>query len=143
LTVGATAVIVLVAVTPLSTLWLDDVMALPPHLLTLAQPALTLALLLPGLAVLQSWYQGAIVNSRRTRGVTESVFLYIVIISLIMGTGVLVQGPAGLHVTIIALEIAGVAQVIWLWRRSRSAIHALTAADATEHLGAPSPVPAE
>ncbi|MGC9348134.1 MAG: hypothetical protein ACP5JG_08365 [Anaerolineae bacterium] len=143
LTLASTAVIVVVAATPLSNLWLDDVMALPPHLLELAQAALYLALLLPGIAVLLSWYQGVIVNSHRTRGVTESVLMYIIVIGSVMGAGVFMQGPAGLYVAVAALEIAGAVQVAWLWHRSRPAVHALVAKATAERLGPPAPVPAE
>jgi len=34
-------------------------------------------LALPAMSVLQSWFQGAILHSKRTRGLTESVVVYI------------------------------------------------------------------
>jgi Na+-driven multidrug efflux pump len=127
LAVGSSLLIVLITATPLATLWLGEVMALPPRLLTMGRNALWLALLLPLLALFQSWYQGIIVNSQRTRGITESVALYFVVVGLVLGIGVALQRFTGLYVAVVAMVVAGVAQVAWLWRRSRPAVAALAA----------------
>lgn len=125
LAVGSSVLIVLITATPLAQLWLGDVMALSPRLLTLGRTALWLALPLPLLALLQSWYQGIIVNSQQTRGITESVALYFVVIGLVLGAGVALQRFAGLYVAVAGMVVASVAQVVWLWRRSRPALKAI------------------
>ncbi len=69
LAAGSTAVLVLLAVTPLSIFWFERVSGLSPELAELANTALWLALLWPAINVYQSWFQGAIVHSRKTRGI--------------------------------------------------------------------------
>lgn len=122
---GALILTVVVVVTPLSQLWLTRVMALPPKLATLGQNALWLGLLLPPLALLQSWHQGMIVHSKRTRGITESVILYLVVTAGVLGIGVMLQQLPGLTITVIGMTVAGLTQVGWLWWRSRSAAQTL------------------
>jgi len=70
---AATGLLLLITLTPLSTIWFERVLALSPELSELAQTGLLIALPLPALSVWQSWYQGAILHSRRTRGITASV----------------------------------------------------------------------
>lgn len=123
---GLAVLVVLVAVTPLAQVWLDDVMALPDNLLPLGRQALWLATLLPILALLQSWYQGIIVNSRRTRGVTESVVLYMVVMVVAFAIGVAMQRAAGLIVAVAAMGVAALVQVTWLRHRSRPVVRSLT-----------------
>ncbi|MBN1249848.1 MAG: hypothetical protein JXC32_19455 [Anaerolineae bacterium] len=136
--VGSFLLIAVVAATPLSELGLSTVMALPPNLVLMGQRALVLALLLPSLAVLQSWYQGMIIHSggshdrRSTRGITESVALYLLVTAIVLGAGVGLQRFAGLGVAIVGMEIAGLVQVGWLWRRSRPAAHELAAAGSVD-----------
>ncbi|MCJ7738761.1 MAG: hypothetical protein MUQ10_15855, partial [Anaerolineae bacterium] len=113
--VGSLLLTVVVVATPLATLWFDNVMALSPALVELGKQALWPALPLSLLAVLQSWYQGTIVHSRHTRGVTESVVLYLVVTAIVMGIGIATQRFPGLAIAIFALDAAVLAQVGWLW----------------------------
>ncbi len=110
-----------VAATPLSTLWLADLSALSPPLVELARLGLWLALPMPGLSVLQSWYQGALVNSRRTRGVTEAVVIFLVACSAMLGIGVAWGRTTGLYVGLAGFTTATLLQTGWLWWRSRPA----------------------
>ncbi|MGC9466995.1 MAG: hypothetical protein ACP5HS_00250 [Anaerolineae bacterium] len=123
--VALLALAALTVATPLALLWLREVMAVPSDLVVLSRDALALSLLLPPLAVLQSWFQGVIVHSKRTRGITESVMVHFCLTALVLGVGVAARRLAGLHVTMMALEIATLAQVGWLWYRSRPAVRAL------------------
>jgi len=72
LVTAMTLLLFMVIATPLAGLWLGQVGGADPSLAALAQQGLWLGLLLPGLRVLQSWYQGAITYSRHTRGVNRS-----------------------------------------------------------------------
>lgn len=125
LAIGSLFLIGLVVATPIAIVWLSTVMALPSQLVALGRQALWWALLLPSLALLQSWYQGMIVHSERTRGITESVTLYLVVIAAVLGVGVTLQRFTGLVIAIVGLEIAGLTQVGWLWYRSRPAAREL------------------
>jgi hypothetical protein len=127
---GITAVIALLIVaTPLANIWLSVVMALPTDMVPISQGALWLGIGLPMLAVLMSWFQGRIMHSRYTRSITEATALYSLLMVTILGAGIATQRFTGLYVAVAANSIAGLAQVSWLWRRSRS----------TQYMGTSSP----
>ncbi|HID89232.1 MAG TPA: hypothetical protein EYH27_01935 [Anaerolineales bacterium] len=128
LTAGTTALLLLVAATPLSSLWFGRVSALSPRLAALASHGLWLALPLPGLNVLQSWYQGAIVHSRRTRGITEAVLVFLLTTSAILWAGAACKRVPGLYVGLMAFAVGRTLQTAWLWYRSRPAMRRLSVA---------------
>jgi len=127
--IGSTLAAMAVAFTPLSMLVLKRIMALPPHLLDLGQSALWLSVVLPVLVLLQSWFQGAMVAHKQTRGISEAVTLYLLMICAILGAGVLLQEITGLYVSLAALGMAGSLQALWLWHRSRPAFAVAEARD--------------
>jgi hypothetical protein len=116
--------LLLVAATPISTLWFSRISALSPDLLRLAQTGLWLALPMPAMAVLQSWYQGGLLHGRRTRGVTEAVIIYMVSSAITLSVGVSMGRFAGVYVGVASMGISMGLQTIWLWLRSRPALHA-------------------
>jgi O-antigen/teichoic acid export membrane protein len=122
---GTTALIVLVAGTPLSFLWFERVSALAPQLTEMARLALWIAMPMPGLNVLQSWFQGLLLHSRKTRGITEAVGISLLTTVAILIVGVVWGGVTGLYVGWFAISAGSVAQTIWLWMRSRSSLKAL------------------
>jgi hypothetical protein len=65
--------LLLIALTPLGGLWFARVTALSAPLAQMASQSLFFALILPALSVYQSWYQGVLLHSRRTAGISESV----------------------------------------------------------------------
>jgi len=140
---GSLLLIVVVVTTPLSTLWFSKIMALSPALVELSKQALWLALPLPLLALLQSWYQGMLVHSKQTRGVTESVILYLIVIAIVLSVGISLQRFPGLVVVIIGFNAATLIQVGWLWHRSRAAAGTLKGLSSTQPFPDPLPVPAE
>ncbi len=111
-----------VAATPLADLWFADVSALSLPLSNIASAALLLALPLPALNVLHSWYQGILVNSRRTRGITEAVAIFLLVSGIAFGGGILWNQITGLYATVIALDLGAAAQALWLHIRSRTAL---------------------
>jgi hypothetical protein len=129
LTAAVTLGLLLVAATPLSSFWFEKVSALPPDLAYIARNAIWLGLLLPGLNVLQSWYQGVLVNSRKTRGITESVVIYLAASALVLGAGVIWGQATGLYIGIGAFTLSMVVQLGWLWYRSRKVFGAIEARD--------------
>jgi hypothetical protein len=128
LSVSTTILLLIVAATPLSSVWFGEVSALPPHLTALAVAGLWLVLPLPGLNVLQSWYQGAIVHSRRTRGITEALLAFLLTTAGILWAGVRLGQTVGLYVGLIAFSMGAVAQTLVLWFRSRLAIRGVAGA---------------
>jgi hypothetical protein len=116
---ASTLGLLLVAATPVAHFYFGIVSALPQRLVILAQTGLWFVLPLPALSVLQSWYQGAILHGRRTRGVTEAVFVYLVVSAITLTAGVVWGGIIGLYIGLASLTISTLAQTGWLWLRSR------------------------
>ncbi|MCS7197464.1 MAG: hypothetical protein NZ930_02080 [Candidatus Bipolaricaulota bacterium] len=121
LSLSLSAILLLVAATPLAGLWFRGLSGLSPALADLAQSSLWYALLLPAFSVWQSFYQGSLVYSRRTRGVTEAMALSLAVSSAILSAGVLWGQITGLYVAQIAFTLGGLAQMLWLAYRSRVA----------------------
>jgi hypothetical protein len=131
--VATTSILLLVAATPIGALWFRGVSALPPPLERLASAGMWIAFALPAMTAFQSWYQGVIVHSRRTRGVTESMALSLGTTLLVLGVGVALQRWTGLFVALAAMVAGNAVQALWLRVRARRAFAALAA-------GAPAPV---
>ena len=121
LTILTTSVLLLITVTPLSNFWLETVSALSLDLATIARNALWLAIPLPALAVLQSWYQGNILHSKQTRGITEAVVIYLISSLVVFAAGIVWGKTIGIYVGIFALTFSVLCQTFWLWIRSRTA----------------------
>jgi hypothetical protein len=118
LIVVTTTLLLLMAATPLSLLWFSQVAALSPGLVDIARTGLWLVLPMPAMAALQSWFQGTILHSRRTRGITESVVIYLVVVGGLLFAGVAFRQVTGLFVALVAFCAGVVLQTGWLWLRS-------------------------
>lgn len=129
LALGTTGLLFLIVATPLSVFWFVKFSSLPPSLASMARQAIWLALPLPAVSVLQSWYQGVILNSKRTRGITEAIVIFLAVMGLLLGLGVLWSRLPGLYIGLGAMTIGMSIQAAWLWVRSRTAIHAVLRAD--------------
>jgi len=115
---GTSAVLALIAFTPLSTLWFREVSGFDPDLAALCRVAVALAILMPAYQALQSWYQGRLVHARRTRGVTEAVALYATVATLALVVAVPRATWPGIHVALVVFTCAGLVQTAWLARRA-------------------------
>ena len=133
LAVAVTAAMLLLAATPLANLWFAGIMGLTPKLTTLARKAFWLALPVPGLNVLQSWFQGSIVHHGRTRGITEATGVYLAVSSAIMFAGAIWWQTTGLYVAVAGLAAGFTLQATWLWRRSRPALAQVLATATGDH----------
>jgi hypothetical protein len=122
---GTSLLLLLLAVTPLSGIYLQNVSALSPQLADLARTALWLALPLPYLAALQSWYQGIIVQSKRTGSITVAVMIYLLVDAALLAAGVVWNNAIGIYVGLGAMSLSMAAQTLWLWRRSLVPIAAI------------------
>jgi hypothetical protein len=122
---GSTLVTLLFLVTPISTIWFRDISALPPHLVEMALIGMWILLPTPGLCALQSWYQGSILHARRTRGITESVIIALVVLVGALLAGVVYGKIIGLYVGTFAFTVSYAGQVFWLWLRSRPVMRQL------------------
>lgn len=127
--------------TPLGRLWFGGASALPQNLTQLAGVSMWLSIPIPFLTVLHSWYQGAILYGRETRGIPESFVLSLVGAGMILAAGILWGGIDGIYVGVLALTVSVIIQAIWLWRRSRPIISSVRVRDcATTCQAGPKPV---
>ena len=122
---GMTLLLLALTATPLARLWFQGISGLDSTLAGLAIASMWFALPLPGLSVFQSWYQGALLHSRRTRPISESVVIFLVACTLLLVLGVAWGSATGLFVAWGAFVIATLIQTLWLWWRSRSVMAAL------------------
>jgi len=120
---------VVALVTPAAMFWFAGVSALPQNLANLAWNAFWLAVPMAALTVFQSWFQGAILYGRQTRAIPEatavfvSVFLGFAIIGIVLGNA------TGLYVNMVAFVAANLAQMGWLWLRSRQTLRMIQRRD--------------
>ncbi|MCC6455037.1 MAG: hypothetical protein IT328_08855 [Caldilineaceae bacterium] len=119
--------LLLMNVTPLAQIWFENVAALPPEMSPIASWSLWVGLLLPGLAFLQSWYTGTLVNMRQTRGITESVAVSLIVHGGILYAGVVWGQAPGIYVGIVGLVAGHLARTGWLWVRTRNTMRSLRA----------------
>lgn len=112
----------LIALTPLDGVWFEHVMGLEPRLVALGEATLWLAIPLPLLTFLQSLYQGILVDAHRTRYITESVVLFLLVTGAFIIGGVRHQPEYGVTAVLLAFTVGNIAQTAWLWHRCRTRI---------------------
>ncbi len=122
-------VMILMAATPLGVLWFSRLSALDPQLTRLAVASLWISLPMPLLGVLQSWFQGAIMHGRQTRGITEAVIAYLAACSLVLGLGIAWGKMPGIYIGSAAFVVATIAQTAWLGWRSRPVLKSVQQRD--------------
>ena len=118
---ATTAGLVLIAATPLAGLWFGTVTGLEPHLVEMARTGLLFAVILPALSVAQSWTQGIILQSKKTRSITEAIFIYLAVSTAILWVGVAIGRIDGIYVGMLAMTLGEGLRNLWLWLRSRRA----------------------
>ena len=117
---GASATLLLIAATPLSTLWFESVAALSPELSSLASMALWMAVVLPALSPWESYFQGELVYRGATTYVTQAVSLYLLGSSSVLVLGIFYGQITGLFVGVAATLTGISVQMWWLWKHSHS-----------------------
>ena len=122
LALGTTLVLFVFASTPLAPAWFQGVNDLSPFLAALAVAATAIAVPMPGLQAMQSYFTGLLVSAHKTRGVTEAVLLFFVMAAALLAACVTygqLEDP-GLLFAVSSFTIASLAQTIWLaWRVRR------------------------
>jgi len=119
----------LLALTPLGRAWFVHVAGLPPALVALAVTGLALSVAFPAVSAATSLWQGALVHARATRGVTESVVVFLAAAAAGLGAGVAWDGAPGLWIAAPALVAGSVAQAAWLRLRARPVLRAIAGGD--------------
>lgn len=126
---GLTVLWILMVSTPLADIWFIRIMGLDPELATIARLGAWIAIPLPAMAVLQSWFQGALLHSRRTGAITEAVLVYLLFNIITLVIGILWGKTIGLYIGLGSLVLSSVIQTVWLWYRSRTALASILADD--------------
>jgi hypothetical protein len=126
---STTALWILLVATPLANIWFTRITALDPELAQMARLGAWMAIPLPAISVLQSWFQGAILHSRRTGAITEAVFVYLVVNLVTLFIGVVWGKTTGIFIGLGSLVLSSLAQTLWLWLRSQPALLAIHARD--------------
>lgn len=119
LTWGGVVLFVLIAVTPLGYWWFRNVSALSHELAVVSQHALWFFLPYPAIKVISSWYQGALMHGRKTRGITESVFAALLFYALFLMAAVAFGNFTGVLVTAAGMTLANIIQSYWMYFRAR------------------------
>lgn len=118
---GTSLLLLLVAITPLGAFWMQNLSALPLSLTNLARSALWFSLLIPGANALQSWYQGLLLHSGKTRGIPEAVVIFLAITILVYLWGIFQKDIPGIYIGTAGFSLGMAGQALWLKYRSRDA----------------------
>jgi hypothetical protein len=122
LALSTTTIQLLMVSTPIAYLWFNRLSALSGPLSEVAVTGLWILLPLPALTALQSWYQGAIMHGSDTRGISESVAIFLGTAFVVLAAGVIFGRWTGLYYGALAYLLASLAQTGWQWLRSRQAM---------------------
>ncbi len=120
-----TGIVLVLVLTPLSTLWLGDIAALPAELVETGRMGLILGFPIGALSVYISYYQGMIVHNSRTGAVAEAVFSFLLAMAVVLSLGVAWQSVKGVYVASAAFALAHFTQAVWLMVRTRRQRRAL------------------
>jgi len=121
LTTVSTALLFLITITPLSSIWFLKITALPGSLIALGNTALWFSLLIPGSNVLQSWYQGILLQSGKTKGIPEAVGIFLLITIVIYIFGILQGKYPGVYIGTVGFSLGMACQAAWLKYKSSPA----------------------
>jgi hypothetical protein len=119
LSVGMTAILALIIFTPAAHFLFITLNGLPVQYGNLAVTAFAMALIIPCLATLQSWFQGAILFGKQTRGIPEANVISITFGLIVFVIGYFIKDISGIYIGMAAYLATNIMQTAWLWVRSR------------------------
>jgi hypothetical protein len=124
---GITSVLLLLISTPLiARVWFGGFSGLSPELVELAATVVVFGIPIPAMRAIQSWYHGALVHTRHTRGITESVVVFVIVCGAVLAYGIQAERWRGLDVAVVAFALARVIETIYVGWRARSALRHAT-----------------
>ena len=121
LTSVTTILLFIITITPLSSIWFTKISALPVTLINLGNTALWFSLLIPGANALQSWYQGLLLQSGKTKGIPEAVGIFLVVTIATYIIGIFQGRYPGIFIGALGFSLGMTCQAAWLKFKSRSA----------------------
>lgn len=116
LTMGVvcSVVVAVFGFTPLGHIYFREVIGVSENLAALTQVGIQMAVLLPMLMSLQSWFRGLLTAHKATGFITVSMFANLVTMAAALGVGVYLQAP-GVLLAAVALTLATSAETAILW----------------------------
>ena len=116
--VTTSSLLMLIAATPLCDWLLGDVYKLEPDLMAVCATALMFAICMPAYQAFQSLFQGQLVHTKRTRGITEAVALYVIVALTGLQVSVWWGAFTGIYAALTVFSIGGILQTLWLAKRA-------------------------
>ena len=116
---GASAAVLIVAITPLTDVWFAGVLGLPAEHVPMARIGLLLLAPVPALAILQGYYQAEIMVAGETRRMTEATVVNVVTLAGVLLAATWWGAVAGIYATMLAITLASALQLAWLWSTHR------------------------
>jgi progressive ankylosis protein len=115
--VASTSAMALLAATPLLGLYLRYVAGIPENLARLVIPGVFLAVVIPYINSIHSWYRGVLMYARNTRVIYWGMGLNLAVTALLVYAGVVLRTP-GAQTGIVAVTTALVIEVFYLKNRT-------------------------
>jgi Na+-driven multidrug efflux pump len=109
-----------ITATPLAQIWFGTISGLDASLSGLARSGLWITILLPAFAATQSYLQGIIMHSKRTRSISEGVFVYLAVSVVVLGAGMAWGGTNGAYVALASMAVGELLRTLWFFWRSRA-----------------------
>jgi len=116
---GSLALLLAIAFTPLAPWWLQRIAGLSEDLILFAIPALRLAMLMPVLAVTQSWLRGVAVTGKAVGAIAQATAINLAVLTTMLLVGAQGGGVPGASLAAVALTGSQLAECVWLWRGAR------------------------
>ncbi|MBE0502609.1 MAG: hypothetical protein IBX46_00610 [Desulfuromonadales bacterium] len=116
LAIGATLPLIIIAFTPLSTLWLEDFSGLPPELAAFALAPLCIQAILPALTLTQSLQRGVLLHARTTTPISlatllETAAIFILLFLLVRYSPY--SGAVDAALALVCGRLLGIALLAW------------------------------
>ncbi len=122
LSLSTSGLLLFIAATPVARIYFGDIAGLSQELTELGSRAIWLAIFLPGLSAIESFFQGLLVQSHQTKGITEAVGIYLIASATVLASGTYYGQFTGLYIGVLGVSVGLVCQTLWLWYRNLSSL---------------------
>ncbi len=120
LAVSTSSLLFIIAASPLGRIWFGDIAGLSPELTELGASAIWLAIFLPGLSAIESFFQGRLVQRRQTKSITEAIAISLTASGSILMAGTYYGQITGIYISVLGIGVGLICQTLWLSYRSSS-----------------------
>jgi len=117
--IGSSALLLIIAYTPLAPWWQQQIAGLSEDLTVFAVAALRLAVLLPVLAVIVSLLRGIVITGKATSSIAQAMVLNLLTLGSVLLIGVRLGLLSGVSLAAVALTVSQLTESAWLWHHAR------------------------